>query len=302
MPSKTKQLAENALMLGIALILLFLSTYTVLGVVTVLLLPLPFLLLGLNRNVSTMVWITLAFAVLGSVIAGIVSAVLACMAAITGSVMGIVYTKKGKALFAIAAGAAAVFLGYMLMLATMTFGMNISFEEMLKQADSYRPEFMPKEQYDQIMDMVKLVMPAFFVVSSFMQSAITHGFARLIGKRLKRPVPALPPIRNWNFPRSLLYYYFFTMIVMLLFSESLKGTFWESAVYNVKTVLDLVFILQGLSFCLFAADLYGWKRLAPVLVVSLFIFPFLTTILSLIGIFDMGIRLRDKLETRVKRG
>ena len=302
MPSKTKHLAENALMLGIALILLFLSTYTILGIVTVLLLPLPFLLLGLNRNASTMVWISLAFTVLGSVIAGLVSAVIAFMAAFTGSVMGIVYTKKGKALAAIAAGAAVVFLGYMLMLATMTFGMNVSFEELMKQAASYRPEFMPKEQYDQVMDMVKLVMPAFFVISSFMQSAITHVLARLIGKRLRRPVPALPPIREWNFPRSLLYYYFFTMFAMLLFQDSIQGTFWESAVYNLKTILDLVFVLQGLSFCLFAADLYGWKRLTPVLIVSLFIFPFLTTILSLIGIFDMGIRLRDKLETRVKRG
>lgn len=302
MPSKTKQLAENALMLGISLVLLFLSTYTIFGVVTVLLLPLPFLLLGLSRNASSMVWLSLAFTVLGSVITGIVSAVIALVAALTGSVMGIVYTKKGTALPAITAGAAVVFLGYMLMLATMTFGMNVNIQDLMREAAQFRPEFMPQEQYDQLMEMATLVLPAFFVISSFTQSVITHGLARLIGKRLRRPVPALPPIREWNFPRSLLYYYFFTMIAMLVFTSSIQGTFWESAVYNVKMILDVVFFLQGFSFCLFAAHLYGWKRFTPVLIVSLFIFPFLTTILSLIGIFDLGIRLRDKLETRVKRG
>lgn len=302
MPTNTKQLAENALMLGIALIFLFLSTYTFLGIVTVFLIPVPFVLLGLRRSISNMVWISLAFIVLGSVITGPVSAVVALIAALTGSAMGLIYAKKGTALPAVVAGAGAVFLGYMLMLAAMTFWMNVSLDELMQQATTLRPEIVPAEQYEQMMEMVKLVLPAFFVISSFMQSVITHGLSRLIGKRLRRPVPALPPIREWNFPRSLLYYYFLAMVVILVFQSGIAGTFWESAVYNVKTILDIVFVLQGLSFCLFAAHLKGWNRFTPLLIVSLFIFPFLTTILSLIGIFDLGIRLRDKLETRVKRG
>lgn len=126
--------------------------------------------------------------------------------------------------------------------------------------------------------------------------------ASLIGKRIKKPIPALKPIREWSFPRSLLYYYFLAMISILVFGGSMQGTFWETAIMNVKVMLDGIFTLQGLSFCLFAAYLYGWKRLTPVLVVCLFIFPFLSTILSLVGIFDLGLRLREKLETRVKRG
>jgi uncharacterized protein YybS (DUF2232 family) len=302
MPSKTKQLAENAMMLGIALILLFLSTYTILSIVTVLFLPLPFLLLGLNRKTTTMVWISLAFAVLGSILMGVETATIAIAASVTGSVMGIMYAKKGSALAAIVAGAATVFLGYMLMLAILTFVLGVNIQDLMQRSAQFRPEIMPKEQYDEIVKMLQMLLPALFVIGSFVQSAVTHALARLIGKRLGRTVPALPPIRNWTFPRSLLYYYFFAMMAMLVFSTSIEGTFWESAVYNLKSILDFVFFLQGLSFCLFAIHLKGWNRFTPVLIVSLFIFPLLTTILSLIGIFDLGIRLRDKLETRVKRG
>lgn len=302
MPSKTKQLAENALMLGIALVLLFLSTYTVLGIVTGLLIPLPFLLLGMRRTVPNMVWISLAFTVMGGVITGLVTASVALMSALWGAAMGITYARRGTALSAITAGAGVVFLSYLFLLAMMSFVMHTDLNALMQQVSNLRPAFMPKEQYDQAVELGKMVLPAMLVMISFAHSGIVHGLARLMGKRLGRPVPALKPIREWSFPRSLLYYYFIAMISMLVFWESMQGTFWESAVLNVKVMLDVIFTIQGLSFCLFAAYLYGWKRLTPVLIACLFIFPFLTTILSLLGIFDLGIRLREKLETRVKRG
>ena len=302
MPSKTKQLAENALMLGIALVLLFLSTYTVLGSLVSFLLPLPFIFLAVSRSVSNMVWISVVYTFLGWILAGPIAATIALMGAVWGSAMGIVYAKRGKALPAIVAGAAVVFLSTVFGLAFMAYGMNFSFQNVLEETARMRPSFVTKEQFDQMLALVKMVLPTTIVMFSFIYSAITHGLAGLIGRRIKKPIPLLKPIREWSFPRSLMYYYFIAMISILVFGASMQGTFWETAIMNVKVMLDAIFTLQGLSFCLFAAYLYGWKRLTPVLVVCLFIFPFLSTILSLVGIFDLGLRLREKLETRVKRG
>ncbi|GED57242.1 DUF2232 domain-containing protein [Brevibacillus formosus] len=302
MPSKTKHLAENALMLGIALVLLFLSTYTILGGLVSFLIPLPFILLAVNRTVPNMVWISLAFTFIGWIITGPFAATLAFSSAVWGSVMGIFYTKKGAALPAIVAGAGVAFLSVVSMLAIMAFGMNVDFNAIMQEVAKMRPAMVPKEQFDQLLQLGKIVLPTSLVMFSFLSTAIIHGLASLIGRRLRRPIPALKPIREWSFPRSLLYYYFIAMISLLLFAESMQGTFWEIALMNLKVMLDAVFTLQGLSFCLFAAYLYGWKRLTPVLIVCLFIFPPLSTILSLVGIFDLGIRLREKLETRVKRG
>ena len=68
MPSKTKQLVESSLMLGTALVLLFLTKYTLLGAVAVFLVPLPFLLLAMSMTASSMVWICLAFGFLGWIV------------------------------------------------------------------------------------------------------------------------------------------------------------------------------------------------------------------------------------------
>ncbi|TKI58135.1 DUF2232 domain-containing protein [Brevibacillus antibioticus] len=310
MPSKTKHLAENALMLGIALVLLFLSTYTVLGGLVSFLIPLPFILLAVNRTVPNMVWISLVFTFLGWIITGpFAAATLAFSSAVWGSVMGIFYARKGAALPAIVAGAGVAFLSVVSMMAFMAFGMNVDFNVIMQEVAKLRPAMVPKEQFDQLLELGKIILPTSIVMFSFLSTAIIHGLARWSGRRLRRPIPALKPIREWNFPRSLLYYYFIAMISLLLFAESMQGTFWEIALMNLKVMLDAVFTLQGLSFCLFAAYLYGWKGWAIALVVCLFIFlspstiiTILGLVLSLVGIFDLGIRLREKLETRVKRG
>lgn len=302
MPSKTKQLVESSLMLGTALVLLFLTKYTLLGAVAVFLVPLPFLLLAMSMTASSMVWICLAFGFLGWIVTDPFFAIYALLLAIMGAVMGMAYRRRGTALPAIASGAGIVFLSIVFMLAFMVYGLHIDFGALMKQAAQFKPSFMSQEQYDEAVAVAKMGLPSSFVMASFMFSFVVHGLARLIGKRLRKPVPALKPIREWTFPRSLLYYYFIAMISLLVFSGSIEGTFWKSAILNVKIMLDAVFTLQGLSFCLFAAYLYGWKRLTPVLVVCLFIFQPLATILCLVGIFDLGIRLRDKLESRVKRG
>jgi len=302
MPMQTRQLAENALMLGIALVLLFISTYTFLGMFTFLLIPIPFVLLALRRTVSNMVWIVLVFTFLGSILTGWSGGGIALFLAVLGGVMGLLYQKRRTALSAIVAGAIIVFLAYMALLAFSLFVLQINFDTVLQQASRWKPPFMTAEQFQQQLNAAKLVLPTFFVVSSFFYSGLVHGLARVIGNRTGRPVPALKPLREWHFPRSLLYYYFLVLITLLLFGDKLGDTFWASAISNLKVLLDILFTLQGLSLCLFAFHLKGWKILTPVLVVSLFIFPFLATILSLLGIFDLGVDLRKKLESRVKRG
>ncbi|USG65778.1 YybS family protein [Brevibacillus ruminantium] len=302
MPLQSKRLAEIALLLGIATALLILSTYTVAGVFTTLLLPLPFVFLGRRQSGSSIVWSIVIFTCVGGLLAGIAAAMMAVTVAIWGAVMGKIYAKSESAIPAIFAGAAAVFLGYLAILALSAFVFGVNLNDMFQRATEFKPPFMPQEQFDQGIQFVKMVMPAFLVLMSIIQSVVTHGLSRLLGWLIKSPVPALPPIREWSFPRSILYYYFICMISILLMSDEWDGSFWTSAVFNVKVMLDVVLTLQGLSFCLFAIHLYNRKVLAPVLIVSLFIFPPLTTILSLLGIFDLGINLRKRLETRVKRG
>lgn len=302
MPTRTRELAENALMLGLALILLFISTYTIIGLVTVLFVPIPFVLLGLRRSIRNMIVVVLIFTFLGMIMTGLVGSILAFSSALLGAVLGIMYQKSRLAMPAIIAGAAVVFLSYVITLAFASFGLHINLEESLEKLMVVAPPFLSAEEWKELKSVVKMVLPTFFVVSSFMMSGLTHWLSRLIGNRIGHPIPALKPLREWGFPRSLLYYYFIALLLLLFFGKTMESSFWESAILNIKVMLDVIFTVQGLSFCLFMFHLKGWKILTPVLIVSLFIFPLLTNILSLVGIFDLGVDLRKKLETRVKRG
>jgi len=315
MSTRTKLLAENALMLGAAAVLYLLSTYTFLSVIAVLCVPVPFVLLAMRRNIRDLIVILLVFGVLGMIMTGPMGAVATVQLGMIGAVMGYLYQKRRSALPALAGGAVVVFLSFVANLAIASFVLGIDIQGNLEKAKQDLmngngmfpiPPVMTPEQWKQQIEaqftLLKTILPTLLIISSMILSVVTHWLARLIGKRVGRNIPALPPLREWSFPRSLLYYYFGSLLVLLLSGNALDNTFWGTAITNIKVMLDVIFLLQGLGFCLFAAHLKRWKFVAPVLVVSLFIFPMLTYILSLLGIFDLGIGLRKKLETRLKRG
>ncbi|WP_126429195.1 YybS family protein [Brevibacillus marinus] len=311
MPNRTRQLAENALMLGIAAVLLFFGTYTFVSGIALTLVPVPFILLAVRRSVRDMLLIVGCFGILGLIIAGLGGILSALLMGLVGMTMGMLYKQRDTAFAAVVGGAGAFLAATVASLAISIYVMGVDFTGELRQASERLingevPIPLPpglseaewKSQVQQQIDMILSLLPLLFVMASFVMSLLNHWLARLISKRLARPLPALKPLREWSFPRSLLYYYFFALLSLLLFQSKLEGTFWGDALLNVKIMLDVLFAIQGLSLCLLFFYLKNWKGIAPVLVVSLFIFPYLTNILSLIGILDMGVGLRNRLQSR----
>lgn len=311
MPNRTRQLAENALMLGIAAVLLFLGTYTFVSGIALTVVPVPFILLAVRRTVRDMLFIVGCFGVLGLIIAGLGGILSALLMGLVGATMGMLYKKRETAVAAVVGGAGAFLVATVVSLAISIYVMGVDFTGELRQAGErlingevplpFPPgmsEAEWKNQVQQQIGMILSLLPFLFVSASFVMSLLNHWLARLISKRLARPLPMLKPLREWSFPRSLLYYYFIALLLLLLFQDQLEGHFWGDALLNVKIMLDVLFALQGLSLCLLFFFKKNWKGMTPVLIVSLFIFPYLTNILSLIGIFDLGVGLRNKLQTR----
>jgi uncharacterized protein YybS (DUF2232 family) len=314
MPTRRRQLAEFIVVTAIALGLLLVSVTTLIGVITFFFLPIPFIYFAVRNDGRNCVILLLLFALGGTLLVGPFAGLIGFLLGMVGVVMGVFYQRWKRALPTVAAGAGAVFLAIVVGLALLTYGLDFNLltqlektkQEILNGAISFPvPPVMTEEEWKKSVEwevsLFQMILPTFFFVSSFVFSGMVHWLARITLKLFKEALPALPPIREWNFPRSLLFYYFVSLL-LLLFAESMPGSFWPSAILNVKVMLDIIFTIQGLSFCLLAFYLKKWKILTPALVVSLFIFPFLTYILSLLGIFDLGLNLRKRLETRVKRG
>ncbi|NGQ96097.1 DUF2232 domain-containing protein [Brevibacillus sp. SYP-B805] len=315
MSTRKRQLAESAWMLGTASLLYFLGTHTPVSVFALLCVPVPFAVFGMKRSLREMTVMGLVLSMIGFLLNGPSGGLLAFLAAMLGSVMGVLYERRRSALAGITGGAGIVFLSYVLFLAVMTFVLHINIpavfdhmkQELINEAGVLPiPAIMTeqewKEQVEWQFRLMEAIIPTFLVLSSFATSGLVHGLNRLVGKILRRPIPKLIPMREWSFPPSLLYYYFGSLLILLLSGDVWEQSFWGKALLNVNVMLNIILGVQGLSFCLFAIHLKRWRILAPALVVSLFIFPVLTYILSLLGIFDLGIGLRKKLETRVKRG
>lgn len=314
MPTRRRQLTEFILVLAVALGLLLVSLTTVIGIFTFFFLPIPFIFFAARNDRRNRLILLVLFALGGSLLVNPLAGLIGFLLGMVGIVMGAFYQNRKSALPAVVAGAGTVFLAILTCLALLTYGFGVNLLAQLEQAKQDIlsgaiafpvPPVMTEEEWKKSVEwevsLFKMILPTVFFVSSFVFSGVVHWLARISLKLFKEAVPALPPIREWSFPRSLLFYYFVSLL-LLLFTESLQGSFWASAILNVKVLLDVIFTVQGLSFCLFAFHLKGWKILTPILVVSLFIFPFLTYILSLLGIFDLGLNLRKRLETRVKRG
>lgn len=315
MSSQKKQWIDSAWMLGTASLLYYLGIHTFLGVILVFLMSVPFALLGITLQIREKSVVTLLFMLVGFVLDGHMGAVLALQTAVTGLVMATLYDRKKSAIGAVVSGAGVNFLFFLVYLFLIHYVMNV---DLLAELDRAKQEIIsgtrgvlipsvmsPAEWEKQVeiqFDMLKTILPTFMVLMSLIMGGLIHAFTRLAAKIFRREIPALPPLRTWNFPRSLLVYYFISLLILMISGEDLQYTFWQDALENLKVMLEVLFMVQGLSFCLFGIHLKKWRIPAVVLIVSLFIFPGLTYILSLLGIFDMGLGLRKRLETRVKRG
>ncbi len=311
MLNRTRQLAENALMLALSTVLLLLNTYTILGAFAMVVLPVPFILLGARRTVRDMALIVATYAFLGLILTGLMGMLPAVAMALAGAVMGFLYKRWNSALPAVVGGSAVLLVSSLVSLVVLTYVLHVdvldTFKKTMQQFVEQSASLplapgMTREQLKQEIQLqinqFLLLFPAGLVISSLMAGACNHWLARLISSRTGHPLPPLKPLREWSFPRSLLYYYFVTLLLMLIFGRSLGETFWAKALVNLRVMLDFVFLLQGMSLVLLFGYRKGWKRVTPVLVVSLFIFPLLANILSLLGIFDLGVGLRKRLETR----
>jgi len=231
----------------------------------------------------------------------------ALFAGLLGTVMGTLYYRQKPAFIVFVGGtiASLVFLlGSMLAsyfflninpVTTIQTMMKESFDmsqTMLEQFGGADPKKV--EALENMVGMIGKMVPMLLIFGSSQFSMLNHWLSRKILLRLGNPVPGFPPFREWRWPRSLLYLYL-AVIIISIFIGTNKEHMGYILFLNIKPILDVMVIIQGLSVLSYFSNQKGWGR-GPLIIalVLLFIFPAFPFILVLLGIMDLGINFRKQ--------
>jgi uncharacterized protein YybS (DUF2232 family) len=306
----TYKLTEGAILLAIFAVLLLITFYIPgLGLIVNLFLSLPFLFFGAKYDGKSTAVFTLAAVLLSMILGSLLAIPLALAYGTTGAVMGYM-VRKGKSRFAAYIAGSLVFLLNLVAqyaLSVILFKINIIEElmeafrvstdqaiKMLEQMGQ-TPDEKLIEQFETMIDMMEVLMPSMFVMASFLIVFLLQLVSFPFLKRFGIKVPYWPPFRELNLPKSILWYYLITMIAGLIMQPE-NGTYWFWVISNLTFILQMLMVLQGVSLVFYVTHIKEYPKAVPIIVIVLmFLLPFILYIVRILGIIDLGFDLRKRL-------
>src|SRR5699024_5502968 len=106
-----------------------------------------------------------------------------------------------------------------------------------------------------------------------------------------------PPIRSIRMLVFILLVYLFVMIGAMMTMDS-EGTMYLF-MNNLWMLLSFFILLQGISFAFHFAYVKRMPVVLPVIfTIMVLVFPLVLSLTRILGIIDIGIRLRDRLTTK----
>ncbi|HZG73079.1 MAG TPA: YybS family protein [Chondromyces sp.] len=311
--NKTRMVTEGAFMLAIFTVLLLVSLYIpIMWILSSLFLILPFLLYSAKYPVKYSFLLIIGSVAISAIVGSLVSVPLALSYSTTGVVMGSLIRKKYGKLSIYMAGSL-VFLANLIVqyvVSILFFNINFisdfsrMFEEsfaqsihMMERLGQPVPEQMER-QFTETLDYIQAIMPSLLVMVSFFLVLLFILVNFPILKRLGVQVQQWKPFKEWQLPKSILWYYLLTIVAALILPPE-RGTTWYIAFVNLSFMLQILLFIQGLSFIYFYADIKKWPKALPIFltIFSILFSPFLYVV-RILGIIDLGFNLRQRLNQK----
>lgn len=308
------KLTEGAILLAAFTVMLLITLYVpIIGVVFNLFLSLPFIMFAAKNNHKDSLVFLIASLVLTLMVGTLLSIPLTFAYGLTGIVIGdFIRRKKGRKAAYVAGSIALLFnLVLQYAIAVAFFQVNFidqSFElfrESMEQSFSImnaigqEPTDALINQFNNGITMVESLVPSLFVLTSFIIVFFIQLVSYPIAKRFGVKLSESEPFRDISFPKHIMYYFIISFIASLLLQAEV-GSYMHVALTNIMFILQVLIIIQGISFILFYSHLKGWpKSISTITIILLLIVPFLLYIVWILGIIDLGFDLRKRLNTTV---
>lgn len=293
-----------ALFLALSMLLIFLPAV---GVFLAVLLPFPVAYITYKYELNAGIGFGLVVFFLLFLAAGVLTLFLFFLFIVPGVVIGELYRRKYPA-FGVFAGAALstvsaviiLYLGAMLLLDVdlvgefqdaMTESAEMS-EQLLMIADGGSTDAL-EGVYD-LIDEIPVIAPAMFIILgvsfAFLVQIVTGGIMRNRGYEVNR----FPPLRNWYFSKSFIWYYLFMYIFILIDLD--QGTPLYTVVSNLRPILEIVMIIQGFALIFYYFYHKGKSMALPLaIMIVTFLFPLFLQFVRILGIIDLGFDLRKRM-------
>ncbi|HZK18119.1 MAG TPA: YybS family protein, partial [Clostridia bacterium] len=145
----------------------------------------------------------------------------------------------------------------------------------------------------------KLLFPSSIVLMSMGWALLTLIVARVILRRFKFDVPALPPFRDW----SLSWVSIWGLIVGLGFSllgDEMSWAFVSMVGKNLLLVFVVIYLLLGISFATFLFKKYNISKFLKIIIVviAVFYWPVALILFFTFGVLDTLLNLRDRIRKK----
>jgi len=153
------------------------------------------------------------------------------------------------------------------------------------------------ESFNQSIIQIELLLPTIIVIVSVISTSMLFSINFPILRRLGLSIQRSIPFYQWRLPISLLWLYV-TFVVLQLILGNEDSQFIKQAFANLDFIFIILFSIQGFSFIAFLTfSKKLWKGLPVVAMIGAIIVPILFIVAFFLGILDIALRLRDRLNS-----
>ncbi|WP_052339610.1 DUF2232 domain-containing protein [Gorillibacterium massiliense] len=298
----SKAASIRTLLLWSVVFLLLVATIAIpgLNILTLHVLLVPslclFLLAGWKKSLIT---ILLCLAIAAVLLPSFWLITVVAATVIPAGIMALVYKRKNHAPLAIAAGALTILAELVLILGLAKLLDYDPLGFMKEMSDDWvnnLPASMRQGMNtDAWIQNARLIFPSVLITISTYFAWITHVIARWVARKSGMLLPALPKIRSWKLPRSLVWYFLVLLILQALLKPEGQSTL-NIVVMNLFPLLTFLFVIQAFSFLFYMVHARRWNIAIPWIAFALLLVWWDATLLfTVLGVLDTAFPLRDRM-------
>ncbi|WP_077602764.1 YybS family protein [Oceanobacillus sojae] len=309
--NQSKKITEGAVVIAILIAILVASLLPILSLITAFILPVPFIFYIKRHGVKAGLVVTVAVAFISTLLLSYIILPLVLVAAAGGIFIGHAMYKRNTAYETLAQGTFGFIIGMLIsyIFIQTLMGVNImsEFSQIVEESvntstsmiESINPSLNEKDievLIDTQIDLLQQLIPTFMVLFAFISAFITQWISYKWFNRVEKEKLYFPPFRELQFPSAIIWVYLLALILSVI--DFAEGSTMYFGAQNLLMIVGIALSLQGFSFIFYFAHIKKKSKVFPILIVILTIlFPtFLLYFVRILGIIDIGFRLRSRLK------